>query len=75
MQRIPMPSPRFAGKFLPASWGLSPTMAMDAWLLLSYKDDIDLETKLEEWENFYNFNRPHGAFNGKTPYEALREKL
>src|SRR5450631_4646861 len=42
--------------------------------LLSYKDDIDLETKLEEWENFYNFNRPHGAFNGKTPYEALREK-
>ena len=43
--------------------------------LLSYKDDIDLETKLEEWEHFYNFNRPHGAFNGKTPYEALREKL
>jgi transposase InsO family protein len=25
--------------------------------LLSYKDDIDLETKLEEWETFYNFNR------------------
>ncbi len=43
--------------------------------LLSYKDDIDLETKLKEWEIFYNFNRPHGAFNGKTPYEALREKL
>ena len=43
--------------------------------LLSCKDDIDLEKKLEEWENFYNFNRPHGAFNGKTPYEALREKL
>ena len=43
--------------------------------LLSYKDDIDLETKLTEWEIFYNFNRPHGAFNGKTPYEALREKL
>ncbi len=43
--------------------------------LLSYKDDIDLETKLKEWESFYNFNRPHGAFGGKTPYEALREKL
>ncbi|MBJ6988415.1 IS481 family transposase, partial [Devosia sp. MC521] len=28
-----------------------------------------------EWERFYNFARPHGAFNGKTPYEALREKL
>ncbi len=43
--------------------------------LLSYKGDVDLEDKLIEWENFYNFNRPHGAFNGKTPYEALRERL
>ncbi len=31
--------------------------------------------RLEEWEQFYNFNRPHGAFNGKTPYEAIRERL
>jgi transposase InsO family protein len=38
--------------------------------LLSYKGDVDLEAKLIEWENFYNFNRPHGAFNGKTPYEV-----
>jgi Integrase core domain len=43
--------------------------------LLSYKGDVDLEAKLSEWANFYNFNRPHGAFNGKTPYEALRERL
>jgi len=43
--------------------------------LLTYKGDVDLETKLEEWERFYNLARPHGAFNGKTPYEALREKL
>ena len=38
---------------------------------LSYKGDVDLEAKLSEWENFYSFNRPHGAFNGKTPYEAI----
>lgn len=43
--------------------------------LLTYKGDVDLEAKLEEWERFYNLARPHGAFNGKTPYEALREKL
>jgi transposase InsO family protein len=43
--------------------------------LLTYKDDVDLEAKLAEWERFYNFGRPHGAFKGKTPYEALREKL
>jgi len=40
--------------------------------LLTYTDDVDLNKKLETWENFYNFNRPHGAFDGKTPYEALK---
>ena len=43
--------------------------------LLSYKGDVDLEAKLDEWEQFYNFARPHGAHNGQTPYEALRDKL
>jgi transposase InsO family protein len=42
--------------------------------LLTYVDDVDLEKKPAEWEQFYNFGRPHGAFNGKTPYEALREE-
>lgn len=31
--------------------------------------------KLEAWEKFYNFQRPHGSLKGKTPYERLREKL
>jgi transposase InsO family protein len=43
--------------------------------LLTYTDDVDLNRKLEEWEKFYNYDRPHGAFNGKTPYEALRNLL
>jgi len=43
--------------------------------LLTYTDDVDLNKKLDEWENFYNFNRPHTAFNGKTPYEALSSLL
>ena len=43
--------------------------------LLTYTDDVDLKKKLAEWERFYNFGRPHGAFNGKTPYEALRTML
>ncbi|MGA7912052.1 MAG: IS481 family transposase [Candidatus Dormiibacterota bacterium] len=29
--------------------------------------------KLEEWERFYNFDRPHGSLGGQTPYERLRE--
>ena len=43
--------------------------------LLSYKDDQDLHTKMAEWEQFYNFSRLRGAHPGKTPYEAMREKL
>jgi len=43
--------------------------------LLTYTDDVDLNKKLTEWERFYNLDRPHGAFKGKTPYEALRSML
>ena len=43
--------------------------------LLTYRDDVDLEKKLAEWERFYNYDRPHGAHRGRTPYEALREQL
>ena len=43
--------------------------------LLTYRDDVDLKKKLAAWEKFYNYDRPHGAHKGKTPYEALREKL
>ncbi len=43
--------------------------------LLSYTDDVDLNEKLNQWEEFYNFNRPHGAFKGKTPYEELMSHL
>ena len=43
--------------------------------LLTYTDDVDLNKKLTEWEKFYNFDRPHGAFDGNTPYEALRSIL
>ena len=32
-------------------------------------------TKLQEWEDFYNFERPHGALGGQTPYERLRSKM
>ncbi len=39
-------------------------------------DDAELfNEKLREWEDFYNYNRPHGALDGQTPYERLREKI
>lgn len=43
--------------------------------LIEYTDDIDIEEKLQEWEMFYNCQRPHSALGGQTPYEVLRERL
>jgi hypothetical protein len=38
-------------------------------------DDADVfNDKLQEWEHFYNYARPHGALGGQTPYERLRQK-
>jgi transposase InsO family protein len=51
------------------------TDAEEFYQLLEYKGDVDLNKKLAEWENFYNFSRPHSAHGGKTPYEILRDKL
>lgn len=35
----------------------------------------ELDRRLQEWERFYNYERPHGALDGQTPYERLRDKL
>jgi transposase InsO family protein len=42
---------------------------------LSYTDDVDLNAKLEAWENFYNYDRPHISLEGKTPYEVMKSLL
>ena len=33
--------------------------------MLTYIGDVDLHAQLVEWENFYNYQRPHGAFQGQ----------
>ena len=30
--------------------------------------------KPREWEDYYNYHRPHGALEGETPYERLLAK-
>jgi transposase InsO family protein len=38
-------------------------------------DDAEVfNRRLQEWEHFYNYARPHGALGGQTPYERLRQK-
>jgi transposase InsO family protein len=38
-------------------------------------DDTQLfNNKLREWEDFYNFHRPHGGLGDQTPYDRLRQK-
>jgi transposase InsO family protein len=38
-------------------------------------DDIHLfNQKVREWEDYYNYYRPHGALEGQTPFERLIAK-
>jgi transposase InsO family protein len=38
-------------------------------------DNIHLfNENLREWEDYYNYHRPHGALDGQTPYERLLAK-
>ncbi len=48
---------------------------MEFYQLLTYTGDVDLNRKLKEWEDYYNFHRPHGSLHGRAPYEVLKEKL
>jgi transposase InsO family protein len=64
-------SPRLNGK-VERSHG---TDEGEFYQLLTYTDDMDLNEKLAQWEDFYNFHRPHQALQGKAAYEILREKL
>lgn len=52
-----------------------PSDQQEFYQLLGYRVDVDLTAKFNEWERFCNFAKPHGAHNGQTPYEALRDKL
>ncbi|HTH87041.1 integrase core domain-containing protein [Mycobacterium sp.] len=33
-----------------------------------------LNLKLKEWEDYYNYHRPHRGRGGQTPYERLLQK-
>jgi transposase InsO family protein len=37
-------------------------------------DSQTFDDKLREWEDYYNYHRPHGGLGGQTPYERLRQK-
>ncbi|GAA1821453.1 IS481 family transposase [Planosporangium flavigriseum] len=38
-------------------------------------DDAEVfNDKLREWEDYYNYHRPHGGLDGQTPYERLKQK-
>ena len=64
-------SPRLNGK-VERSHG---TDDREFYQLLEYTDDVDLSKKLSEWEDYYNYHRPHGGLRGRSPYEVLVDKM
>ena len=51
------------------------TDKQEFYQLIEYTSDVDLSEKINLWENFYNFNRPHKSHGGLTPYEVFRAKM
>lgn len=38
-------------------------------------DDVNIfNAKLKEWQDYYNYHRPHSGLDGQTPYERLQQK-
>jgi transposase InsO family protein len=35
----------------------------------------DLQDRLDEWQHFYNWQRPHSALGGRTPIDRVCELL
>jgi hypothetical protein len=42
---------------------------------LSCKDEVELNRKSTQREDFYKLHRPHGSMKGRTPYEILQSHL
>ena len=51
------------------------TDKQEFYQLLDYTNDVNQREKIKEWEDFYNFNRPHKSHGGLTPYEIFRAKM
>ena len=52
----------------------TPPVTSSDWLGVVIDDSALFSDKLQEWEDFYNFHRPHGGLGGQTPYERLLQK-
>jgi transposase InsO family protein len=38
-------------------------------------DDVNIfNVRSKAWQDYYNYDRPHGGLDGQTPYERLRQK-
>ena len=44
------------------------------WSAVDLKAD-DLQQKLDEWQHFYNWHKPHTALNGKSPIDRVCDLL
>jgi hypothetical protein len=51
------------------------TDQQEFYQLIEYTGDFDLKKKFEEWENFYNFNRPYKSHWGLSPHEIFRANM
>ena len=72
LHQAPHTPPQRQGRDDPtASTPKSSTALLDGVVI----DDANVfNDKLQEWEDYYNYHRPHGGLGGQTPYERLSQK-
>lgn len=67
-------TPRLNGKV-----GRSHRIDAEEFYRLLGGDAIDdarvINDKLRDWEDYYNYHRPHGGLDGQTPHERLCQKI
>lgn len=54
-------TPQLTGKVERSHW----TNRKEFYQLHEHTKDLDLNRKLKDWENFYNYHRQHGVHYGK----------
>jgi hypothetical protein len=62
---------------LPSRAALSaciPRLVLPSFRRSPHRHHKVFNSKLQEWEDYYNYHRPHGGLRGQTPYERLHQK-
>lgn len=48
---------------------------LDEFWSITKASDPELQLRLAEWQHYYNWHRPHGSLNGRSPMDVYFDKI